>query len=72
MEPVSYTTMLVQIGEAKCDIRKIPFVTVLSPVCAVGKKGRGWEACKVLREWVLKDLFCQWTMTLNSGHDVTE
>jgi hypothetical protein len=28
--------------------------------------------CEVLRVWILKGLFCQWTMTLNSGHDVSE
>ena len=28
--------------------------------------------CEVLRVWVLKGLFCQWMMTLNSGHDVSE
>ncbi len=25
-------------------IRKLPFVTVLAPVRAVGDKGRGWQA----------------------------
>jgi hypothetical protein len=28
--------------------------------------------CEVFRSWVLKGLFCQWMMTLNSGHDVSE
>ncbi len=28
--------------------------------------------CEVLMVWVLKGLFCQWMMTLNSGHDVSE
>ena len=28
--------------------------------------------CEVLRSWALKSLFCQWMMTLNSGHDVSE
>jgi hypothetical protein len=28
--------------------------------------------CEVLKVWVLKGLFCQWMMTLNSGHDVSE
>ncbi len=27
---------------------------------------------ELLRVWVLKGLFCQWMMTLNSGHDVSE
>ncbi len=36
--------MLVQIEVAKCVIRKMPFVTVLAPVRAVGDKGRGWQA----------------------------
>jgi hypothetical protein len=36
------TTVLVQIEEVKCPIRKLSFVTVLSPVSAVGGKGRGW------------------------------
>ena len=35
------TTTLVQIEEAKCAIRKLPFVTVLAPVRAVADKGRG-------------------------------
>jgi hypothetical protein len=34
-------TRVVQIVEAKCAIRKLPFVTVLAPVRAVGDKGRG-------------------------------
>ena len=38
------TTTLVQIEEAKCAICKLPFVTVLAPVRAVGDKGRGWQA----------------------------
>jgi hypothetical protein len=33
------TTMLVQIEETKYVIHKIPFVTVLAPVRAVGDKG---------------------------------
>jgi hypothetical protein len=37
------TTTLVQIEEAKCAIRKLPFVTVLTPVRAVGDKGPGWQ-----------------------------
>ena len=37
------TTTLVQIEEAKCAIRKLPFVTVLAPVRAVADKGRGWQ-----------------------------
>ncbi len=28
--------------------------------------------CKVVKVLVLKGLFCQWMMTLNSGHDVSE
>jgi cell division inhibitor SulA len=28
--------------------------------------------CEVLRVWVLKGLFCQWMMTLNSGHDMSD
>jgi hypothetical protein len=37
------TTVLVQIEEAKCAIRKLPFVTVLARVRAVGDKGPGWQ-----------------------------
>jgi hypothetical protein len=37
------TTTLVQIEEAKFVIRKLPFVTVLAPVRAVGDKGPGWQ-----------------------------
>ncbi len=37
------TTTLVQIEEAKCAICKLPFVTVLAPVRAVGDKGPGWQ-----------------------------
>ena len=33
------TTTLVQIEEAKCAIRKLPFVTVLAPIRTVGDKG---------------------------------
>ena len=32
-------------------------------------RGRDYED---LRSWVLKGLFFQWMMTLNSGHDVSE
>jgi hypothetical protein len=34
--------MFVQVQEVKCDIRKLSFVTVLSPVRAVKVKGRGY------------------------------
>ena len=27
---------------------------------------------EVLRGWALNGLFCQWTITLSSGHDVSE
>ena len=37
------TTTRVQIEEVKCAIRKLPFVTVLAPVRAVGDKGPGWQ-----------------------------
>ena len=40
-EGTADTTMLVQIEEVKCVIRKLSFVTVLTPVRAVGDKGRG-------------------------------
>ncbi len=36
------TSKLVQIEELKCDIEKLPVVTVLSPVRAVKGKGRGY------------------------------
>ena len=35
------TTTLVQIEEAKCAIRKLPFVTILAPVRAVLTRGEG-------------------------------
>jgi hypothetical protein len=37
------TLPCVQIEEAKCGIRRLPFVTVLAPVRAVGDKGPGWQ-----------------------------
>ena len=37
------TTTLVRIEELKCAIRKLPYVTVLAPVRAVGDKGPGWQ-----------------------------
>ncbi len=37
------TTTRVLIEEVKCAIRKLPFVTVLAPVRAVGDKGPGWQ-----------------------------
>jgi hypothetical protein len=52
-----------------------------SELCAAGFKlkevqllacAREERDCEVLRVWVLKGLFCQWMMTLNSGHDVSE
>jgi hypothetical protein len=36
------TSILVQIEEEKCAIRKVSFVTVLSPVRAVKGKGQGY------------------------------
>ena len=42
-ESTDDTTTLVIIEEAKCAIRKLPFVTVLAPVRAVGDKGPGWQ-----------------------------
>ncbi len=42
-EVLADTTMIVQNEEAKCAIRKLPFVTVLTPVRTVGDKGRGWQ-----------------------------
>ena len=36
-------TMLVQIEEAKCAIRKLSYVTKLSPVRAVNGMGPGWQ-----------------------------
>ena len=38
-EDTADTTMLVQIEETKCVIRKLSFETVLAPVRAVGGKG---------------------------------
>ena len=46
--------MLAQIEEAKCAIHKLPFVTVLAPVRAVGDKGRGWQvsfSCSRYKEY---------------------
>ena len=37
-------TMFVQIEGAKCDIRKLSYVTKLSPVRAVNGMGPGWQA----------------------------
>ena len=42
-EDTADITMFVQIEEAKCDIHKLPFMTVLAPVRAVADKGRGWQ-----------------------------
>ena len=39
-EVTTDTTMLIQIEETICTIRKLPFVTVLAPVRAVGDRGR--------------------------------
>jgi hypothetical protein len=50
-EDTAGTTMLVQIEEAKCAIRKLPFVTVLASVRAVGDKGRGWQASLSCSRW---------------------
>ena len=36
------TSMVAQIEEEKCDIRKMSFVTVLSPVRVVKDKGQGY------------------------------
>ena len=46
MEPATEdTSMFEQIEEVKCAIRKLSFVTILSPVRAVKGKGQGYGAC---------------------------
>jgi hypothetical protein len=48
------TTTLVQIEEAKYAICKLPFVTALTPVRAVGDKGPGWQvslSCSSCQEY---------------------
>ena len=46
MEPdTEDTSMFEQIEEVKCAIRKVSFVTILSPVCAVRGKGQGYGDC---------------------------
>ena len=45
------------------------FLLHLRPLLGCAREERD---CEVLRVWVLKGLFCQWMMTLNSGHDVRE
>ena len=46
MEPgTEDTSMFEQIEEVKCAIRKLSFVTILSPVRAVKGKGQGYGAC---------------------------
>jgi hypothetical protein len=46
MEPdIEDTSMFVQVEEMKCTIRKLSFVTVLSPVRTVEDKGRGYGSC---------------------------
>ena len=45
---------------------------VLPQALEAAARAREERDCEVLRVWVLKGLFCQWMMTLNSGHDVSE
>ena len=46
MEPaIEDTSMFEQIEEVTCDIRKMSFVTILSPVRAVKGKGQGYGDC---------------------------
>jgi hypothetical protein len=45
------------------------FLHHLRQLLACAREERDIE---VLMVWVLKGLFCQWMMTLNSGHDVSE
>jgi hypothetical protein len=45
------------------------FLQYLRQLLACAHEERDYE---ILRVWVLKGLFCQWMMTLNSGHDVSE
>ena len=46
MEPATEdTSMFEQIEEVKCAIRKLSFVTILSPVRVVKGKGQGYGAC---------------------------
>ncbi len=46
MEPgTDDNSMFEQIEEVKCDIRKLSFVTISSPVRAVKDKGEGYGVC---------------------------
>ncbi len=46
MEPdTDDTSMFEQIEEVKCAIRKMSFVTILSPVRTVKDKGQGYGVC---------------------------
>ncbi len=59
----SPVAMLINSSELKC------FLQHLRQLLACTREERDYE---VLRSWVLKGLFCQWMMTLNSGHGVSE
>ncbi len=61
--------MLINSSELRASGFKLK--EVIPPLEAVTRGARE-EYCEVLRVWVLKGLFCQWMMTLNSGHDVSE
>ena len=53
-EDTEDTTMLVQIEEAKCDIRKLSYVTKLSPVREVNGMGPGCQvslSCSRFQEY---------------------
>ncbi len=62
------------------DTSRTPVTMLINSIelCAAGFKlkevlqGSEERDCEVLRVWVLKGLFCQWMMTLNSAHDVSE
>jgi hypothetical protein len=55
-------TTRVQIEEAKCAIRKLPFVTLLAPVRAVGDKAEGFRV-------TLSCTLCRWYDICGKGQE---
>ena len=67
-------TMLINSSELRAAGFKLKEVIppALESQLHVVASGHEERDCEVLRAWDFKDLFCQWMMTLNSGHDVRE
>jgi hypothetical protein len=67
--PVAMLINSSELCAAGFKLKEVSSLHHLRQLLACVREERDFE---VLMVWVLKGLFCQWMMTLNSGHDVSE